>query len=74
MDSASRTLVVFFGISAVFRALVDLKTPLYETVAGSIASLVFNPVLIFAPLALGCAGAGLAATIAACIAPAYLLL
>lgn len=67
-------LVVFFGLSGVFRGLADLKRPLYATMAGNMVNIILDPLLIFAPLALGCVGAGLATTIAACIATGYLLL
>lgn len=65
-------LVVFFALSGVFRGLADLRRPLYASVAGNLVNVVLDPVLIFAPVALGCVGAGLATSAAAYVTVTYL--
>lgn len=66
--------VMFFALSGVFRGLADLRRPLVATVAGNLVNVLLDPLLMFAPLALGTVGAGLATSVAAAVTVGYLLL
>lgn len=66
--------IMFFAMSGVFRGLADLSRPLYASVVGNVVNIVLDPLLMFAPLAWGCFGAGLATSIAAFVSVAYLVL
>lgn len=63
-------------LSALFRdtnRLADLSRPLYASLAGNFANMILDPLLMFAPLAMGCVGAGLATSLASLITVFYLL-
>lgn len=66
--------ILFFALSGIFRGLADLSRPLYATFLGNVANVILDPVLMFAPLAWGCFGAGLATSIASLMSAVYLIL